>query len=90
MGVVTETEDKLVALQEATDQLDAAETGLKARREQLTEAVRAAWSEGASVYDIQKITGFSRGHVYDLLGDLTKSHSETRRLRRRRVNGEGW
>lgn len=88
MGVVTETEDKLVALQEATDQLDAAEANLKARREQLTEAVRAAWSQGASVDEIRAITGFSRGHVYDLLGPLTKSHSETRRLRRRRVNGE--
>lgn len=90
MSAVTETEDKLVALQEATDQLDEAETTLQARREKLTEAVRAAWSKGASVDEIRTVTGFSRGHVYDLLGPLTKSHSETRRLRRRRLDGKGW
>ena len=82
---VNGTEDKLVALQEATDQLDQAEAALKASREQLAEAIRAAWSGGTSVYEIQKVTGFSRGHVYDLLGPLTRSHSEVRRERRRRV-----
>lgn len=80
----------LVALQEATDQLDAAEAALKSAREKLTEAVRAAWSEGASVDEIRTVTGFSRGHVYDLLGPLTKSHSEVRRLRRRRLDGDRW
>lgn len=85
---VTEVEEALVELQEATDRLDRAEVELKSSRERFVTQVREAWSGGASIFQIQEITGFSRGHVYDLLGDLTRPHSETRRARRKRIQGD--
>jgi hypothetical protein len=85
---VTKIEDELVRLQEATDRLDKDEDALKRSREHLSGQVRSAWLSGAAIAQIQEVTGFSRGHVYDLLGELTRPHSEVRRERRKRITAE--
>ena len=85
MRGVTVIDDKLVALQEATDRYDQAEGALKDARDHLTEQVREARRSGASIDQLREVTGFSRGHVYDFLGGVTKPHSEARRARRKRI-----
>lgn len=86
MSVVTVIEEKLIKLQEATDRYDRTEVERKDAREHLAAQAREAWKSGASIDQLREITGFSRGHVYDLLGDITRSHSEIRRERRTRIS----
>jgi hypothetical protein len=67
--IVTDTrEDELVTrLREDSRRVDEAEIALEQARARLAESVRAARSGGLIIADIEKETGYSRGHVYDML-----------------------
>jgi hypothetical protein len=82
--VVTETrEDELVAkLRADTRRVDEAEIELERARAALAESARAAKAGGLAISDIEKETGYSRGHVYDMLGPTATPRTAVRRHRR--------
>jgi hypothetical protein len=83
---MSEAEEALAAqLRAATERMEQAEIGLEDRRAELAELARKARAAGLSVYRIERETGYSRGHVYELLGPADRPRTAVRREQRRRI-----
>jgi hypothetical protein len=83
---MSEAEEALVArLRAATEAMEQAEIDLEARRAELAALAREAKTAGLSIYRIERETGYSRGHVYELIGPADKPRTAVRREQRRRV-----
>lgn len=86
---VTDTrEDELVTrLREDSRRVDEAEVALEQARARLAESVRVARSDGLPIPQIEKETGYSRGHVYDMLGPAAVPRTAVRRRVREKRRG---
>lgn len=79
-----QTEDKLAELARASARVDEAEQELEQARADLGQLMRRLHeADEVSIQDMEKTTGYSRGHVYVLIGPATQPRSAVRRKQRR-------
>lgn len=81
---IVQTEDKLAELARASARVDEAEQELEQARADLGQLMRRLHDAGeVSIQQMEKTTGYSRGHVYVMMGPASQPRSAVRRERRR-------
>jgi hypothetical protein len=78
----------LAEVRAAAEAYDESEVVMEARRAELAEKIREAKAGGLSVYLIEKESGYSHNHVYQLMRPAGPPRTAARREQRRRARGE--